>query len=128
MNDNASFAVSPRQSVPLFRVPRRDVMTIIEMGGYGISYWASTMRLSENDILVVYTHEEGVLRCEIELLATVLIELANGLHAVSDNIRQYAGYYLRDLQKGDEYAAGQIDATLADVIIQIALLGEVVYG
>ncbi|WJN63402.1 hypothetical protein [Streptomyces phage phiScoe55] len=129
-------------------VTDENVQDIIDTASYGgITYWATQPTQAEFDALPEgkdYTIVEGVE--EPPFLGGE--RTVEGVHYLSkDDVRDaYAklldldqrfvnreihGYILdswRDRTERDGIDAGHIDATAADVIVQIAIFGEVIYG
>jgi len=112
-------------------VSDEDIETIIEMAGFGIAYWASaaTVDSEARTYTVIEQDADTAHSITYDRLANVIIEIATGQHQVGYT-RAYAENYLRELRDPEtaEYAGGHIDSDLADVIVQIAALGEVTYS
>ena len=91
---------------------------LCELAGYGIGYWADNAQV-EPDCYTVVEQEDGE-RFEIPRVRVeqVLSQLAAGQHDVRADIRAAA-------VSGD---LAEWDVEVADVLIQLAAFGEVVYG
>ena len=113
----------------------RDVMTnIIESGS--TSYWGSYRRLRRDDQSEVVSFEiaedesvdDSDDPSDIEWHLFERKDVVRGINAaladghLADYIR---GYLVRGVIEDD---AGEIDGEACDVIVQIAVLGEIVYG
>jgi hypothetical protein len=115
------------------QMPVEDIECLIEMAGFGINYWASkavvdgeamTYTVTESD-----SHDEDkpvTKTLAYADIARVLLEIASGKYEVGYP-REHAQQYLTTLQAGDP-DAGVIDSDIGDVVIQIAMFGELVYG
>lgn len=112
-------------------IPHGDIETLIDMAGYGVSYWANTAHDDGERYQVWYNEIEGDSSTEQTRTATYE-ELANALVEFAATgrgyVAEYAKQYLAERLAGDEYAAGNIDSELADVIVQKVLFGQVIYG
>jgi hypothetical protein len=112
-------------------VPERTIDTLIEMAGYGIDYWVSTAVIdSEAGTYTVVEDEDGTEHViSYYKLAETLIRVAlDPSLGLRDDIVGYAFEWFKQEREGDEFAAGEIDSDLADVVVQIAAFGEVIYG
>ena len=96
----------------------------------GITYWCSGAEAVGGKYLGEYAHEQisrgGALKLydaeddtEYELTKDKFI---NGFR------KAYEDGYLNGACAGDRIDTGEVDAEIADVIVQFALFGEVVYG
>lgn len=108
---------------------------LIEMAGYGIAYWASTATQDEDARTYEVVDEEGVHRLTYDRIKEAFWRIANpgakikGLHQ-NHYTRGYALNAIRDgLEAGNgDIEAGHIGADLADIVIQVAIWDEVIYG
>lgn len=112
---------------------------LIEMAGYGIAYWAS--EATQDDEARTYTiieNEEGENEVHVipfDKIKEAFWRVANpgakikGLNQ-NHTVKTYALNAIKDgLEEGNgDIDAGHIDADLADIVIQVAAFGEVVYG
>ena len=98
-----------------------DYNGIIEMAGYGISYWASAMCSEENGCHFTDgdTGEEFFIKPED--VERALVELL--LHGKLNDYYQSA---IRNLVVRG--CAGDVGSDIADAIIQQACFGKVIYG
>lgn len=114
-----------------YDVTDADIIVLLEMAGYGIAYWASSMEVdTAARIITVWDAED-----EEEFTGTTFTELARALVAIGtgeydSGYASYARQYLSDLLSEDsvEDAAGNIDSDLADHVVQYALFGKLVFG
>lgn len=97
---------------------------IVDTAGYGIGYWADTAEV--DDELYTYTVHENevddvftVTKPDLERAWALIV---NRKVTLNDTIR---GYFDASTNEND---LGHIDATCADVLVQVAIFGEVVYG
>jgi hypothetical protein len=118
-----------------YEIPDEDVETVIEMAGYGMVGWA--LRGENDSEKRTYTvtldptaAEEADKPLEFTLtydqIAQTLADVAfkKPLDGLSDSaaVRDYAVDYFAELD------AGEIDADLGDVVIQLAAFGELIFG
>ena len=96
----------------------------------GITYWCSSAEVVGGDYLGEYASDQisrgGSLRLydaeEGKVYELTKSQFINGFaEACRDG-------YLNNAFEGDGFDTGEIDAEIADVIVQYALFGEVVYG
>ena len=94
---------------------------IVEMAGYGIGYWATTADPDREERTYTVTEEDGV--------KTVLTDtmIHKGLRLAAA-FNEAAKTTLREYRAGDEYVGGDLGSDDADVIIQMAAFGKLVYG
>lgn len=113
-----------------YRVSKEDMETLLEMAGYGISYWAASASVEATGYRVLDSDEaqKDLLEDEdfdwafasFEKLAEALVKIGTGEFV--SGYREYAADYLA------EQDAGHIDADLADHVVQYAIYGEIVFG
>ena len=108
-----------------------DMAGLIEMAGYGINYWATWAKHDAEARTYEVRYEdlddpdkEARTVLSYEALGKVLVEVATGQH---DVVNIYAQRYLASVMAGDS-DAGDIDSELADIVVQLAIFGELVYG
>lgn len=105
-------------------IPDEDIEVLIEMAGYGISYWANSAVVdSEARTYTVTADEEGAepVAMTYGAIAETLVKVAFsrlGETYVSDDAREY----FKDMD------AGVFDADLGDVVIQLTAFDELIYG
>lgn len=109
-------------------VPLDDIIALLDTAIGWINYWCDEIQIcpEEEVVRVRPTDEHESQVTTFGALATTLLGVAQ-----RDDMKvcEYARSYLTDLlSEYPEYAAGNIDAELADVVLQLALFGEVVYG
>lgn len=108
-----------------YSIPAQDIETLVEMAGYGIKYWAVDAEDTGTSFIVWYEDVEGD-PSTIQKRTATYEELAHKLADFAANghgyVSEYARAYFRDMD------AGEIDGELADVIVQLAIFGEVIYG
>lgn len=98
---------------------------IIEGAGYGIAYWADELT-QHSDRISIHIPEDGYRVVSHQKLAEALVHI--GTRNSPNYVDQYAQRTLREIEDKERYPGGDIDSDLADVIVQIALFGEVIYG
>ena len=124
-------------------VPDAHILTLIEMAGYGIAYWAKKATLDvEYRTYTVHPDDEAQAddpemrprRLKFEWIAKRLVQLGSnpaelGFHpdaAVAKYARQYVGLLATSEA---EYADGEIDSDLADAVLQLTFFkGKVVFS
>jgi len=104
-----------------FRVEHDDFEDICDTAGYSIGYWAQQAQLRLSSYVVI-DEDGGQHKITPELLGRVMVEVAAGRYDLRDDIVKSAKGAVED----QEY--GEIDTEVADVLIQIACFGEVVYA
>lgn len=116
-----------RQTVK-YEIPDEVIDVIIDMAGYGIAYWAtSAARFPEARKYKVYVAEDDeTFTVSYNELAEALVQVAT--RDSGSYVDSYARQTLMEIQDGEEFPGGDIDADLADVIVQLAIYGEVIYG
>lgn len=121
-------------------VPDEDIIVLCEMARYGLEYWAETATVDKDARTYTVTldaeaREDDDLppfrALHFDWLAKRLVQLGTGylLEGVSGNafVRTYAASYVASALAGVP-DAGDIDADLADVVVQLAYLGKVMFG
>jgi hypothetical protein len=104
-----------------FRVEHDDFEDICDTAGYSIGYWARQGQLRLTSYIV--TDEDGVQhKITPELLGRVMVEVAAGRYDLRDDIIKSVKSAVEDQEYGD------IDTEVADVLIQIACFGVVIYA
>lgn len=110
---------------------------IIEMAGYGISYWAvSATQLTEaRTYTVIDSDDQKEYVLSYEKIVESFWDLANFAKQIkgaslASYVRKYIIAAMADGLRngGSDIEAGHIDAEAADMIIQYACFGEIVYG
>jgi hypothetical protein len=109
-------------------ITAQNVEDILDTAGYGIGYWASTATVNENgsytftevgDYSDPADHKEHTItRAQIKSATVKLAEEGWG-----DITRAFTNW-----TREDGIDCGDIDSVAADVIVQVAAFGEVVYG
>lgn len=121
---------------PPLKISKESLDCIIEMAGYGMAYWASSA--TQDDETKTYTIVEDddgepathVLSYEkLEATFWLLADPWQQL-SVSNTIR---GYFYKAVNDGvgegkGDIDAGHMDADAADVLMQFACFGKLVYG
>lgn len=121
---------------PPLKISRESLDCIIEQAGYGIGYWATSA--TQDDAARTYTiieadDDPGTAHVlSYEKIEEVFWKIADYWQEVKVNttIRNY--FFLAVSEgmvdgKGD-IDAGHMDADAADVLMQFACFGEIVYG
>lgn len=131
MNDTVTVTVKIEYTLG---VPMEDVQCLIEMAGYGISYWASKAVDDPEARTYTVTGEDPekdgnvTKMLSYQDLADTLVKLGTRqVPEVSYMFSEHAEQYLNSLIAGDP-DAGIFDSELADVVVQLSMFGEVVYG
>lgn len=112
-----------------FDVPDSDIDVLLEMAGYGIAYWASSLGVVGRNVTIVDAEDDDeIFSTNYTALAQALVDIGAG--KLGSGYGQYARNYLKDLLDSEdkEYAAGNIDSDLADHVVQYALFNKLVYG
>lgn len=95
---------------------------VVDTAGYGIAYWVERAVVdSENLTYRIEWFDGDDLNSQIITLADIEKawgKIVSGHIQVNSDIRSY-------LSSGD---LGDVDADAADVLIQVALFGEIIYG
>jgi len=99
-----------------------DFDCICDTAGYAIGYWAREAILGDTRYIVIDDEDGREYTVTPELLQTVMIDVALRKYDLHDGIVNATRLAVFD----KEY--GEIDSDAADVLIQIACFGEVVYG
>lgn len=97
-------------------VTKEDIEDIIDMAGYGIYGWCSAVRVGD-DYYKVYEDEENKWHklSHEDILKGIKMYIENGNHP----------YNILDGDGGID--TGNVDAEVADTIIQYCCFGEIVY-
>ena len=101
------------------------IEVLIDMAGYGIGYWSDLGEIDDKARTYTVRDTEDVggrHTLTYEQLAEALVKVANRDVQVASYIVNYATNAIRD----DD--PGYIDSELADVVVQVAAFGEIVYG
>lgn len=94
---------------------------IVDIAGYGISYWADKAIVTNDNYLVTSIDGESIEITPAKLEKTIA-DIISGVFKLHEDIRAAA------LSVATEQDAGEIDANVADVLIQLAGFGELVYA
>lgn len=95
---------------------------IIDMAGYGIGYWASEAEVNNE----VYIVTEGVSEEKFTLTS---LDIAKGVELyIKNGNRPYNIIKSNNAINSIEIDSETIDSEVADMIIQYACFGEIVYG
>lgn len=95
---------------------------LIEMAGYGMGYWAHRAEESDPDRYTVWWLDD-----DTEKRKTVRRgALARAVQKILTQPMVNEHYHRQ--MNAAVYDAGEIDSDLADIVVQVALFGEVVYG
>jgi hypothetical protein len=97
-----------------------DIETIMEMAGYGISYWCDEAVIEENCYKVHCNNNDKWYKLShLDIVKGVQMAIENG------NVEYDILYVLSDRCLLE---TGAVDITVADIIIQYACFGEIIYG
>lgn len=108
-----------------FEIPREDIADMLDTAGYSISGWATQAAIREETYVVhtdAYDDEMTVHTATYEQLAQALVRIGTS--------GEFEGYYVAQYAKDYLFTqdAGNIDGELADMVVQLALFGEIVFG
>ena len=92
-----------------------DIEDIIDMAGYGIAYWAQEANI-EDKVYVIIDEDEKEYRLAYD-------DIAKGISLYIKN-----GNKPYNIVSDSEIDTCQIDAVVADMIIQYACFEELIYG
>lgn len=105
-----------------FNLTEQDFQYIVDTAGYVIGYWASEAQVYPSKYVVWEAEEhEAYELCPVHI-EQAMIAIANGTADVARRIRNK----ITDFILNKKYDV--IDSESADVIIQVAAFGEIVYG
>jgi len=113
------------------------LLDILDTAGYGINYWADAATIDRK--AKTYTiHEqepqdddgEGVYTVTFDKLHETYWRIVAGEFSMGGQVRSYFVKAALDgaANDDDDIDAGHIDSEAADVLVQIAAFGEIVYG
>jgi hypothetical protein len=121
----------------MYQVTDEQIEDILDAAGYGINYWCigavidSEARTYTVETDPDLTDDEAPATLTYDKLLETAFRIAGRQYEVNDGIREYFTEWLEALEADDEdsqWAGGFIDADAGDVLIQIAIHGEIVYG
>jgi hypothetical protein len=121
----------------MYKVTDSDVEDIIETAGYGMNYWAVRGVVDSEARTYTVTTDPDLIDDEEPVTVTydhlldVAVRIAGGQYRVSEGMREYFAEWHDALKADDEesqWAGGFIDSDAGDVLVQIAIHGEIVYG
>ena len=102
-------------------ITEEDIECIIEMAGYGIGYWCSEAAEREDGYDVYDVEEEKWYYLDYEdILEGIKMYIENGNHPYS--------IVNNDDLLGCSIASENIDAEVADMIIQYCCFGQIIYA
>lgn len=126
---NKMFNITVTHNVNITQEDIDDIMCVALEGG--ITYWChkakvvsdylgeyASEQISRGGALKLYDRESG------EVYELTLEKLLNGIKLAIQN-NYYAGY---GWYYGNQLDTCQVDAIVADVIVQLALFNEIIYG
>lgn len=104
------------------KVTEEDMEVIIDTAGYGIGYWCSKAVEKENGYEVYEDEEDKWHKLSYQdILKGIKMYIEKGNHPY--NILS------QDIATGDSILdSGEVDSEVADLIIQYACFGEIIYG
>jgi hypothetical protein len=111
----------------------QNILDMIVTAGYGIAYWASRATVDEEARTYTVWWYDGDDDPASQIVTFDKIAeafdklITNEPKLVGDWLHKYFLYAYADRDK-DGIDAGHIDADAADVLIQVAMFGEVVFG
>ena len=121
----------------MYKVTDEDIEDILDTAGYGMNYWAYEAHVdSEARTYTVRTDpdlidDEEPVTVTFDKLLETAFRIAGGQYEMNDSIRECFIDWHEALMLDDEdsqYAGGFIDADAGDVLVQIAINDEIVYG
>ena len=129
--------LTENNTTPTLNLSLKAFSSIIEMAGYGIGYWASTMSRVPSDIPWEGLEDAGFFYCkacrftEAEsgdefLITREMMEKAALDLYVKSPLNNYYMSAIRSLVTTG--CAGEVGSDIADALVQQACFGEVVYG
>jgi hypothetical protein len=126
-----------RRGTTMYKVTDSEIEDIIETAGYGMNYWAVRGVVdSEARTYTVTTDpdlidDEEPVTLTYDHLLEVAFRIAEGAYQMNNSIRESFGQWHDDIVADDDesqWAGGSIDSDAGDVLVQIAIHGEIVYG
>lgn len=103
------------------KVTEDDMECIIEMAGYGIVGWCSKAVVKENGYDVYEDDENKWYKLSYE-------DILRGIQLYIENGNQPYNIMFVDDETGESYVdSGQIDAEVADMIVQYSCFGKIEY-
>lgn len=116
------------------KITDQNIIDMIETAGYGIAYWA--VRGEVDEVARTYTVHQNEWEYEGEQVQTVTFdEIATAYEKLLSLDQKYVNsevhqYFIDSFMSRDRHGinTGHIDATAADVLIQVAIWDEVVFG
>lgn len=121
----------------MYKVTDDEIEDLIESAGYGMNYWAVQGDVDSEARTYTVTTDPDLIDDELPVTVTFdhLLEtafrIAGGQYEVGGHIREYFTDWLEALERDDDesqYAGGFVDADAGDVLVQIAIHNEIVYG
>lgn len=114
----------------------QNITDMLDAAGYGIAYWAARATVDEEArTYTVLPLEDPVEDKEPEQIVVTFGQIADAFDKLLNNDPKLVGsyvhkYFLYAYADRDSHGieAGHIDAEAADVLVQVAVFGEVVYG
>lgn len=101
---------------------------LMDTAGYGIAYWA-TRAVVADDSYTVTDGEDGGTHVVTPLSALdALLAIAYGDPAPTGDYLRRMAVAAIEAEPGASVDLGEVDADLADCIVQVAIFGELVYG
>jgi hypothetical protein len=100
-----------------------DFECIVDMAGYGIQYWAEKATVDDNLYTVEYLDPEDDEKLVIAEITPLMI--ASSWEKILNGEVEVSSYYADCLRVAD---CGEIDADVADVMIQIAIFNKIIFG
>jgi hypothetical protein len=104
-----------------FQLNLEDFQDICDTAGYSISYWANKATCSKN-VYFVWPDDEQRTFATRHDFQSAIVKIYGGSVEVNDSILNSIKWAV------DENEYGEIDGHAADVIVQIAIYGKIIYG
>lgn len=115
-----------------YDVPDETISDMLDAAGYGIGYWASSLIDTQDPPphIEVHLHQGTVHRCTYLELRAAFGQLVDPDQAhIGRALHEYFTAAVRDRDRTTGVIdAGHIDSDAADVWVQVALFGKVLYG
>lgn len=105
------------------------VDTLIDMAGYSIGYWVSTAH-ADADAQTYRVVTLGEFAEDYPAQTLTFVQIADAIAKLAFDDTVQVTPYIRDYARSTliEQDAGEIDGEMADVVIQLAMFNEIVFG
>ena len=103
------------------KITEEDILDIYDTAGYGIAYWANEAEIDEPSCTYTVTYEDYPSN-EIQSKTIGPRDIMNGIAKMLEQ-----GYNSNIVYEGT-IDTGEIDSYAADIIVQYAIFGEIIFG